>query len=291
MKIFDLKNLKVMEPLSLHCTMHVGGKAKYYIEPKNEKELIDVIKFCSSKKMKFYIIGNGSNVIFKDSGFSGVIICTKKLNIIKCKNNIVMASSGVNLFVLNKYLIDSSLSGMEFSYGIPGTVGGAVCMNAGAYGSEMSGVVLKVKVFDGKKTKILKNNQLGFGYRDSIFRHNSFVVLKVWLLLQKGEQKDIKNLCQKYFLKRKATQPLEFSNSGSIFKKNGETSSGKLIDNLGLKGAKINSAEVSILHANFIVNTGNATSQDIETLIDLIKQKVLQNYNIKLEQEVIFVGD
>ena len=180
---------------------------------------------------------------------------------------------------------------MEWSYGIPGTVGGAVCMNAGAYGGQMHDVVEKVKIFDGEKTRVLYSSQLNFGYRDSIFKNSKYIVLCVWLKLRDGKKDDILALCKSYFSKRKISQPLEFFNSGSIFKKYGETSSGKLIDNLGLKGAKINGAQVSKLHANFIINTGDATSQDIKQLIAMIKQKVKQKYFIDLEEEVIFVGD
>ncbi len=271
--------------------MHVGGIASFYIEPSSQKELVEVIKYCQKHNTKYYIIGNGTNVIFKDSGYSGVIICTKKIKNISIKKDIVCAEMGAYLYTLNNYLIKSCLSGMEWSYGIPGTIGGAVCMNAGAYGGQMKDVVLKVKIFDGKRTRFLYNNELNFGYRDSIILQKNYVVLKVWLRLKPKTKNYVFELCKEYFLKRKTSQPLEYYNSGSIFKKCGEISSGKLIDNLGLKGAKIGGAEISTLHANFIINNGNATCQNILDLISFIKLEVKQKSGQDLQTEVIIVGD
>lgn len=289
--ILENESVKKNELLSHHCTMRVGGKADYYTEPETLKQLTDVIKFCKKNNISYYIIGNGSNVIFSDSGYRGVIICTKKIREITVKNNIVQAETGVNLYVLNKFLINCGLSGMEWSYGIPGTLGGAVCMNAGAYGGQMKDVVLKAQVFDGKKTKTLYSNELELKYRDSIIKRQKLIVLKVWLKLNFKSSAEIEKTAKEYFEKRKLTQPLEYFNSGSIFKKYNEISSGKIIDNLGLKGVKINGAQISVLHANFIVNLGNATCEDIKKLIELIKKEVKQKNNIQLEEEVIFVGD
>ena len=290
MNILQSDFIKTNETLSKHCTMRVGGKCDFFAQPTQLQELVDLIKFCKQKNIKYFILGNGSNVIFTDNGFKGVIISTKKLNKIHNKNNIITMQCGVSLYVLNNILFQLGLSGMEWSYGIPATVGGAVCMNAGAYDGQMKDVVLKVLVFDGVKTKVLYNNELAFAYRDSIIKQKNLVVLKVWLKLKKSSSELVVKKAQQYFNKRRLTQPLEFFNSGSIFKKYKEQSSGKIIDNLGLKSVTINGAQISNLHANFIINTGNAKCKDVQDLIMLIKNKAKQ-HNIDLQEEVIFVGD
>ncbi len=279
------------ENLSYHCTMRVGGNAKFYIEPSSNDQLIDVVKNCEKIKLNYFVLGNGSNVIFKDNGFDGVIICTKKINEIKIKDNIIIADGGSNLFVLNKIAQQNGLGGMEWSYGIPGSVGGAVCMNAGAYGGQMQDIVLKAKIFDGKKTKVLYNNELKMSYRDSIIKQNKYIVLKVWIKLKKEDKEIIKEKQINYLNKRRLSQPLEMYNSGSIFKKVNDISAGKIIDNLGLKGVIFNGAQISKLHANFIVNLGNAKAKDIQNLIKIIKDKVKEKTNIVLEEEVLFIGD
>ncbi len=279
------------ENLSKHCTMRVGGNAKYYIEPIDSEQFVEIVKNCIKYKIKYFVLGNGSNVIFRDNGFNGIVICTKKLQDIKTKNNMIIADCGTNLYVFNKFAQENGLGGSEWSYGIPGTIGGAVCMNAGAYGGQMQDIVLKVKVFDGKKTKILYNNELQMGYRDSIIKREKYIVLKVWLKLKKDDKQKIKAKQIEYLNRRRLSQPLETYNSGSIFKKVNDISAGKIIDNLGLKGVKINGAQISKLHANFIINLGSAKSNDIENLIELIKQKVKDKLSISLEEEVIFIGE
>lgn len=279
------------ENLSKHCTMRVGGNAKYYIEPIDSEQFVEIVKNCIKYKIKYFVLGNGSNVIFRDNGFNGIVICTKKLQDIKTKNNMIIADCGTNLYVFNKFAQENGLGGSEWSYGIPGTIGGAVCMNAGAYGGQMQDIVLKVKVFDGKKTKILYNNELQMGYRDSIIKREKYIVLKVWLKLKKDDKQKIKAKQIEYLNRRRLSQPLETYNSGSIFKKVNDISAGKIIDNLGLKGVKINGAQISKLHANFIINLGSAKSNEIENLIELIKQKVKDKLSISLEEEVIFIGE
>ena len=279
------------ENLSKHCTMRVGGNAKYYIEPIDSEQFVEIVKNCIKYKIKYFVLGNGSNVIFRDNGFNGIVICTKKLQDIKTKNNMIIADCGTNLYVFNKFAQENGLGGSDWSYGIPGTIGGAVCMNAGAYGGQMQDIVLKVKVFDGKKTKILYNNELQMGYRDSIIKREKYIVLKVWLKLKKDDKQKIKAKQIEYLNRRRLSQPLETYNSGSIFKKVNDISAGKIIDNLGLKGVKINGAQISKLHANFIINLGSAKSNDIENLIELIKQKVKDKLSISLEEEVIFIGE
>ena len=285
----NFKNLKMNVPLANYATMRVGGNAHFFVEPQKISELIKIVKYCIKQKINYFILGNGSNVIFPDRGFDGIVICTKKLNKINVKKNIVKVECGTNLYMLNKYLIKNALSGMEFTYGIPGTVGGAVCMNAGAYGFEMKDIIQKVMYFDGKKIKTKNIVNLDFSYRNSYFKKNNFIVLKVWLKLNKKNILDVQNLCMQNFKKRQISQPLEFANSGSIFKKVNGISVGKIIDDLGLKGKKCGGAQVSTLHANFIINKNNATSQDVKNLIDEIKKEVKEKAGISLEEEVIII--
>lgn len=285
----NFKNLKINVPLANYATMRVGGNAHFFVEPQKISELIKIVKYCIKQKINYFILGNGSNVIFSDRGFDGIVICTKKLNKINVKKNIVKVECGTNLYMLNKYLINNALSGMEFTYGIPGTVGGAVCMNAGAYGFEMKDIIQKVMYFDGKKIKTKNIVNLDFSYRNSYFKKNNFIVLKVWLKLNKKNILDVQNLCMQNFKKRQISQPLEFANSGSIFKKVNGISAGKIIDDIGLKGKKCGGAQVSTLHANFIINKNNATSQDVKNLIYEIKKEVKEKAGISLEEEVIII--
>ena len=285
----NFKNLKMNVSLANYVTMRVGGNAHFFIEPQKISELIKIVKYCIKQKINYFILGNGSNVIFPDRGFDGIVICTKKLNKINVKKNIVKVECGTNLYMLNKFLINNALSGMEFTYGIPGTVGGAVCMNAGAYGFEMKDIIQKVMYFDGKKIKTKNITKLDFSYRNSYFKKNNFIVLKVWLKLNKKNILDVQNLCMQIFKKRQISQPLEFANSGSIFKKVNGISAGKIIDDIGLKGKKCGGAQVSTLHANFIINKNNATSQDVKNLIDEIKKEVKEKAGISLEEEVIII--
>lgn len=279
------------EDLSKHNSIRIGGNAKYFVEPKTIKEFVKIIKFCKQNDVAYYILGNGTKVVFSDNGFCGVVICTKKLKQITKRKNIVCAMCGVNLFTLNRFLIQNALAGLEFSYGIPGTVGGAMYMNAGAYGGDIGSFVQKVQVYDGKKIRVVKGKDLNFSYRKSAISQKSYVVLKVWLKLKMGNKNEIEKKCEEYFSKRKISQPLETYNFGSTFKKTNGIIAGKIIDNLGLKGVKINGAQISTLHGNFIINQNNATMQDVKDLITLVKNKVYESCGVWLEEEVIFVGD
>ena len=250
-----------------------------------------IVKFCNKNKLNYFILGNGTNTIFTDKGFRGLVICTKNLIKITIKKNIVCMDCGVNLFVLGKKLIQNNLSGLEWCYGIPGTIGGAVCMNAGAYGGQMKDVVLKAKIFDGKKVRDLYINELKMSYRDSIVKQKGWIVLKVWLKLRTGEQNLIEQKCKEYLANRYISQPLGSFNSGSIFKTTNNIIAGKIIDNLGLKGVTINGAQISELHANFIVNKNNAKCEDILALIELIQGQVEMFTGTRLDQEVLIIGE
>lgn len=289
--ISDFKNLQFNIPLKTKNTMHVGGNAKFYKEPTTTKELVKFIKFCQKNNVKYFVLGNGSNTIVSDKGFDGAVICTKKLKKITYNKKTVCAFAGVNLFVFNNFLKENGLKGLEFSYGIPGTVGGAVSINAGAYGKNMSLFVDKLLVYDGKKLVYLKNKQLEYGYRTSLVKAKGYIVIKAFFKFEKGDKQQIEKEQKEFYNRRKISQPLEFYNSGSIFKCPNGLIAGKIIDNMGLKGVKINGAEVSALHANFIINRGEASCKDVLDLIALLKQKVYETHEVMLETEVVTLGD
>lgn len=277
--------------LKNYCSMHVGGVCKMFCLPKNIKQVKSVLHFARKNKIKFFILGNGTNVIFKDDGFDGIVICLSNFQNIKKTKTGVCVDAGVGLFKLNTFLAQNNLQGLEWSYGIPGTIGGAVCMNAGAYGCEIGDFVEKVEIIKNNKKYVIKSKKIQFFYRNSSLRQNDMIITRVWLKLKNGNKVDIVGRQKSFFAKRKISQPLEFYNSGSIFKKVKGESAGKIIDNLGLKNVKIGGAQVSNLHANFIINKGKATAQDVIDLIEKIKVEVFQKTGMKLEEEVIIVGD
>lgn len=245
---------------------------------------------CNENNLKYYILGNGSNVLFFD--YDGLVICLKQLRGIEIADDILICDAGVPLMRVNLFAGECCYSGMEWSYGIPGTIGGAVIMNAGAYGHNTGEIVEKVEIFDGQRFKTLKKNKFWFAYRDSFFKQNKVVVSKVYLKLNKlKDNAEIKQNMLEYFEKRKENHPLDCPSAGSVFKRNGEHIPSKIIDELGLKGMSVNGAQVSEKHAGFIVNKGGATAEDIENLIERIKKIVAEKKNIELKQEIVFVKE
>lgn len=278
------------EDMSKHCSFRAGEHAKYYSEPKNKKALSEIVKICNECGLKYYILGNGSNVLFYE--YDGLVICLKQLRGIEIVNDTLICDAGSALMRINMFAGECCYGGMEWSYGIPGTIGGAVIMNAGAYGHDISEIVEKVEIFDGQRFKTLKKNKFWFKYRDSYFKQNKILVTKVHLKLKKLENNaEIKSNMLEYFERRRAKHPLEYPSAGSVFKRNGDNIPSKIIDELGLKGTSINGAEVSEKHAGFIVNKGGAKVKDIEDLIEKIKKVVLEKKSINLDQEIIIVKE
>lgn len=282
---------KEYEDMSKHVSFKLGGLARYYIQPSSVEELKKILVWAKKNKIKFFILGNGTNTVFRDKGYKGIVISTKKLNNIYMDNECVCAECGVNMFVLNKFLKENSLTGLEWSYGIPGSVGGAVYMNAGAYGSEFSQFIEKVEVLKQRRKTILYKNDLTFDYRYSCFQNTKSIILKVWLKLSQGHKSEIDKQQKQYYQKRKESQPLEYANAGSIFKRQNNIIPAKIIDKLGLKGVKLNGVEVSSKHAGFIVKKSYATAMDLENLIKIIKRKVKREENVSLKTEIEFIGD
>lgn len=290
-KLCKICKCKRNENLSQYCSIKIGGNAKYVCFPKSVRQVKKLVCFLSKNKIKYYILGNGTNTIFEDGGFNGAVICLKKLNKVFVKGNAITAYAGANLFYVNQLCAKNSLKGLEFSYGIPASVGGAISMNAGAFGGEMKDVVKSVLVLQNGHVKMLTNQQIKFSYRHSCVRNSNLIVLRVCFKLSFGTKEEIEKKQKEIMQKRLDTQPYGTFNAGSIFKRTENESAGKYIDKLGLKGVTIGNIQISHVHANFFINLGGATSEDLHKAISFAKQKVLLEYGINLHEEVIFVGD
>lgn len=296
MKIFDKLNCKVVynEPLKNHTTFGVGGNCIALIEPNEIDEILEIIRICKFNKLKYFILGNGSNILVKDSGYNGVIIKLKNnFNKIELINDKITVQSGATLREVFEFTFKNSLTGFEFASGIPGTIGGAIYMNAGAYGGEMKDVVEFVKVIDIDSESILQINSsdLEFGYRHSLIQDKNMIVVEITLNLKKGNFEDIKNIFEDLEFKRNSKQPLEYKSAGSTFKRPEGYFAAKLIEDSGLKGYRVNDAMVSEKHAGFVVNVGNATYSDVMTVIDYVKKTVYNKFDVNLEMEVKILGD
>ena len=279
------------ESLKKHITFKVGGEAKFVAMPQTKHQAANLIKFLKENNIKYYIIGRGSNVIFRDEGFDGVIIKTSNMqNIEFIGEDKVYADSGVVLNVLCKTLQEKSLAGLEFCYGIPGNVGGGLFMNCGAYGGEISSAVCEVEYIDenGNFQKIdVKDCQ--FSYRHSIFQNNDWFITGCTFKLSKGDKNQILSFMEDIMQRRIDKQPLDKPSAGSSFKRPAGYFAAALIDECGLKGYSIGGAQVSEKHAGFIVNTGNATCNDIVALAEYVEQTVMQKKSVAIEKEMIIV--
>ena len=285
--------MKVLNNVSMknYTTYKTGGVVKNMYFVSNVEELIELIKELKNKDEKFYIIGNGSNIIVDDNDFDGSIINLKEMNKIEITDSILTCECGVMVpFIANK-TINDSYKGLEWAISIPGTIGGCIYNNAGAYNGCMQDVISSVTVLDKDyNIKELSLEECDFGYRSSIFKTNKeYIILSCEIKLEQYDKDKLLELVEDRKQRRLESQPLEYPSAGSVFRNPENVPAGKLIDELGLKGLKIGGAQISEKHANFIVNTGDATSNDIKNLIELIKDKVKENYNIDLvlEQEII----
>lgn len=275
-------------PLKNASSFKIGGNADFYAMPKSIDELFNLIELAEEKSLKYKIIGNGTNLLFMDDGYRGLVISTKRINEIeRFGERGVLVSAGVPLGVLTNLAKEAGLSGLEFAVGIPGSVGGAIVMNAGAGGGDMSSVVKSVTILEAGGIRVLEKEKLEFGYRSSYFlSHPSSIILFAELELLDFETREkIEERMQQHLKRRSLTQPKEPS-AGCVFKKVGEKSAGELIEKAGLKGFRVGDAEVSRVHANFIVNTGSATSKDVLKLIKIVKAKVFEQFKEELELEI-----
>lgn len=279
------------EPLSKYTTWKIGGLAELFYRPYDQEDFINVYQHALQERIPITILGGGSNLLIADEGLTGLVIHTKGLKEVKWFNNSVQANAGVLLSYLSRMACDRGFTGLEFAAGIPGTLGGAVIMNAGANAQTISEVVANVLVIspDGN-IKRYENEELTFAYRTSNLKETKEVVLDVTLHLKRGDTQKIKKTMEEYIQFRKDKQPLHLPNAGSVFKNPPGDSAGRLIEAVGAKGWRIGDAEVSKLHANFIVNQGQAKASDVKQLIEEVRKAVLEKFNILLETEVILLG-
>ena len=286
--------VKIDEPMRKHTNFKIGGNADVFVIAKNIEEIKCVIKFSKENNILLTILGNGSNVLVSDKGIRGIVlqVGTKEIKIEKQKNALVEVEAGVMLGALAQVLLKLSISGFEFAAGIPGSIGGAIRMNAGAYGGEMKDIVKDVTVLNEKgEISVLTNEECEFSYRHSRFTDSKEIVIKVTLKLPLGNEAEIKAKMDEYDQSRREKQPLNLPSAGSTFKRGSDFITAKLIDECGLKGYTSGDAQVSTLHAGFVVNLGNATAQDVLNVVNHVKQVVLEKTGKQIELEVELLGE
>ena len=287
----EVGDFKEDESMAIHTSYKVGGKCKFYVLPSNLNKLELLLNELDKNKIRYKVVGNGSNTLFSDDYYDGVIINLSRLNNIDINGTIINVEAGFPLIKLSNICALNSLSGLEFASGIPGNVGGAIYMNAGAYKSDMASVLKEVTFLDENNNVVtLPSDKLEFGYRTSLFKHRKYIILSCVMELKPGNKEEILDLMNDRRERRINSQPLEFPSAGSVFRNpSDDVFAGKLIEDLGLKGYTIGGAKVSEKHANFIINYNNASAKDIKELIEFIKDKVFEKYNIslKIEQEFI----
>lgn len=287
----DPIEIKQNEPMSRHTSFKIGGNADLYIIPHDMDALIETVRILKETETKRYFLGNATNVLFDDAGFRGAVVSLGNICAIKVIENRIIAEAGASLNLVCKTARDKELSGLEFAYGIPGSIGGAVFMNAGAYGGEMSQVIAQSTYLslDDMTVHTIPLTAHEYGYRESVYRHNNWLVLSAVLELQKGEYDKINAAMNDYMSRRIDKQPLEYPSAGSVFKRYPGRYTGQMIEECGLKGYSIGGAQVSEKHAGFIVNKGGATSADVLALIEHIKNEVYKKFDCRIECEVIHV--
>ena len=296
-EIIDEQRISRNELMSKHTTFKIGGSADLYVKVLSTIELQEVLKIAKKHNIPIYIIGNGSNLLVKDKGIRGIVIQIGMENYTIDSTEegiIVKVEAGVKLAMLAQKLLQKEVEGFEFASGIPGTIGGAVKMNAGAYGSEMCNIIETTRYIDIKDGKIkeLTNEEQKFGYRKSIFSNNKeYIILETTLKLKKGNVEEIKEKMQEYANLRKEKQPINYPSAGSTFKRGNDYITAKLIDECGLKGYSIGGAQVSELHAGFLINKENATATDVLKLVEYVEQKVYEKFSIKIELEMEVIGE
>lgn len=283
--------IKQKENMKNHTSFKIGGAADYFVNVKCLEDLEKVIKKAKELNLPFFILGKGSNLLVSDKGIEGVVICLTQFNDITVCGDVIKACAGASLAQVCVKAYENSLTGLEFAYGIPGTVGGGLYMNAGAYGGEMSQVVVSAEYIDADgNIGEFSIDEMKLGYRTSIFKQNGKIITSVKIKLEKGEKADIKAQMDDFMLRRKTKQPLEYPSAGSTFKRPEGYFAGALIEENNLKGFSVGGAMVSEKHAGFVINYDNATSNDVKQLMAEIQKRVFEKKCVKLEPEVIFVG-
>lgn len=285
-------NIHLQEPMAGHTTFRIGGPADCFLQLEDEEQLRKVRRYLDLAGVPFFVLGNGSNLLVEDAGYRGVILqIGAKMSDIFVQGCHIIAKAGATLRQVAGAALEHGLKGFEFASGIPGTVGGGVVMNAGAYGGEMSQVVTQVRVVSSEgEVMELDNSTMEFGYRNSVIRHGSFTVTEVTFCLEPGDREEIRARMDDLAARRREKQPLEYPSAGSTFKRPEGHFAGQLIMEAGFAGYQIGGARVSEKHCGFIINTGNATARDVRTLISEIQARVKERFRVELEPEVVFLG-
>ena len=291
-KIVRKEQILEEEPMKKHTTFRIGGPAEYLILPQTTEEIADVIKLCRQEEIPWYIVGNGSNLLVADEGVRGVVIqLLRNFNQIQVEGCQIRMQAGAQNAAVAKRALDASLTGFEFAAGIPGTIGGAVVMNAGAYGGEMKDILKEVTVLDPNgMIRTIPAEELELGYRTSIIARKGYVVLEAVIVLKTGDPKEIKAAMDELKEKRVTKQPLEYPSAGSTFKRPEGYFAGKLVMDAGLRGFSVGGAQISEKHCGFVINKGNATAKDVTELMDETKKIVMEKFGVALEPEVKRLG-
>lgn len=296
MRKYEIEGIECQNalPLSSRSSFKIGGKADLAVFPKNDSELEYVVAYLNDREIPYIVVGNGSNILFEDEGYRGCVIFTEKMNEVAVDGNRVTAGAGVSFTALAVTAKNASLTGLEFAYGIPGSTGGAVVMNAGAYGGEVAEVLESCTLYDAEKCELrtLRKDEMDLSYRHSIFSENKkFICISATFTLKEGNKDEIDSVMRDLMQRRKSKQPLEYPSAGSVFKRPApDMFAGKMIEDSGLKGYTVGGAQVSEKHAGFIINIGNATASDVLGLVEHIKGVIRQNYGVELECEIRRVG-
>jgi UDP-N-acetylmuramate dehydrogenase len=293
LQIINAEQIRIDEPMSAHTSFKIGGPADFYIAPENTGELQNILAVCRELEFPFYVIGRGTNLLVKDKGIRGVVVSTAdRMKSFSIDGNRITAQSGALLAAISNKAMENGLAGFEFASGIPGTIGGAVVMNAGAYEGQMDRVVFRSVALDEAGSLMeLNNEEHKFGYRESIFQSNSWVILNVTIELEQGDRDEIKEKMDDFNNRRRDKQPLNLPSAGSVFRRVKGHYTGQLIEECGLKGYRIGGAMVSDKHCGFIVNCGGATASDVIGLINYVQEKVLSQKGIHIIPEVKVIGE
>lgn len=286
------ENIHLQEPMSRHITFQTGGPADCLIEPENMQQLQEIQNYLRKEGISSFILGNGSNLLVSDKGYEGIVLqIGNRMSGIQTEGGRIVCQAGAKLSQAAAAAMEHGLTGLEFAAGIPGTIGGGVVMNAGAYGGEMSQVVKYVTALSPEGELLeLDRDALNFGYRRSIFKERPLIATQVVLELQQGDKAAVKARMQELSQKRREKQPLEFPSAGSTFKRPEGYFAGELIMKAGLRGCQIGGARVSDKHCGFIINAGGASAADVMKLIQYVQQKVKETFGVELETEVVFLG-
>ena len=291
--IISVEKIKTDEPMKMHTTFRIGGPAKYYVVPETKEDVKAIVECCKNADMPYYILGNGSNLLVSDKGYEGVVIqIFKNMNQITLDGECITAQAGAILSSVANKALDAELTGFEFAAGIPGTLGGACVMNAGAYGGEMKDVLVNVVVLtqDGDFLTI-PAEELELGYRTSIIAKKNYIVLEATIKLAKGDKEAIKGRMDELKVQRTTKQPLEYPSAGSTFKRPVGHFAGKLIQDAGLRGFQVGGAQVSEKHCGFVINKDQATAADVAELMRQVSAIVKEQFGVELEAEVKRLGE